>query len=207
MFTFQALQVLTYLVPGFVASMILDALVVRPKRNDLARVIEAFAFTLIIFAVFSAVVGKSPIQMSDEAGTITFQYVSGAYLWLLGITICLPLLLGTVMTHDLHMRLARWLQISKKTSRTSVWVDVFYDLNDYIAINFADERRIIGWPTYFSHDPDNRYIFLEKAEWVVPETDENGNVRYVYQPIEAQGILITPEMEIVSIEVMKDYDV
>lgn len=203
MFTIQALQVLTYLVPGFVASMILDALVVRQKRNDLAKVIEALAFTLVIFAI-TAIAGKSPIDISISGDKIIYQYEPSGYIWLLLVTVGLPIVLSYLITHDLHMGLARALRMSKKTSRATVWVDVFYDLNDYITINFKDERRLVGWPRYFSHDPESQYIFLEDASWIVLEKNGDGEEIEVYQDIKGQGILVTANMEIESIEVMQE---
>jgi drug/metabolite transporter superfamily protein YnfA len=196
MFTFQALQILIFLIPGFIASTVLNMLVVRVEQKQFGKVVEALVFTLIIFVVYSFVSQKSPIQLSKVGENVAYSYDSHAFLWLVGISIVIPVIMSALVTHDLHMKLARSLRISKKTARTSVWVDVFYDLDNYIIVNFKDGRSIFGWPTYFSTDPDQPYIFLSEPAWY--EEDK-------FQPVkELEGILITPEHEIESIEVLKD---
>ncbi len=196
MFTFQALQILIFLIPGFIASAVLNALVVRKDKNEFGRIVEALVFTLIIFTIYSLFSDKSPVALSTVGDNMTYSYDSHAFLYLVAISVILPVVMSFLVTHDLHMRLSRKLHISKKTARTSVWVDVFYDLDNYVIVNFKDGRRIYGWPTYFSTDPDQQYVFLSNAAWI-EETE--------FKPLEgAEGILITPELEIESIEMLKD---
>lgn len=125
MFTYQALQILIFLIPGFIASIILDILVVRNKKNDLSKVIEALSFTLVIFAIFSAATGRSPLSADKTGQIVSWTYDGQAFIWLIGISIVIPVILSFLDTHDYYMGLARWLTISKKTARTSVWVDLY----------------------------------------------------------------------------------
>lgn len=104
------------------------------------------------------------------------------------------------MTNDLHMKLARWLRFSKRTSRVSVWLDVFYASKGFIIINFQDGRRLRGWPMYFSDDPNKPYLFLWKPAWI--EMDEATLQPKVIE-LDLEGILVTPEEKIESIEFLK----
>jgi hypothetical protein len=99
------------------------------------------------------------------------------------------------------MKIARKLLITRRTARTSVWFDVFYDIKKHIIINFENGRRIFGWPMYYSNDPEKQYIFLHQPAWIVKDA-KKGEEKYVDLAIE--GILITPEQRIESIEFLQD---
>ena len=191
MYSFQALQILIFLIPGFIAAVILDALVVRMEKKELGKIIEALIFSMIIYTIYSSISGKSPISLSKIEGSTTLVYDSKSFLWLALLGLFIPLLLSFFITNDLHMKLARKLRITRKTARTSVWFDVFSDLNKYIIINFENGRRIYGWPMYYSSKPENPYIFLFKPAWI--QEDE-------FVDLNIEGILITPEQKIESIE-------
>lgn len=191
MYSFQALQILIFLIPGFISAAILDALAVRTEKKELGKIIEALIFSMIIYTVYSSVSGRSPISLSQIEKSITLVYDSKSFLWLALLSISIPVILSYFITNDLHMKLARKLRISRKTARSSVWFDVFSDLDKYIIINFENGRRIYGWPMYYSSKPENPYIFLFKPAWI--QEDE-------FVDLNIEGILITPEQKIESIE-------
>ena len=58
----------------------------------------------------------------------------------------------------------------------------------------------MGWPMYYSDDPDNPYVFLHRPAWVVE--DPVGGSKLI--DLDDEGILITPEQKIESIEFMKE---
>jgi hypothetical protein len=96
------------------------------------------------------------------------------------------------------MKLARALRISKKTARSSVWFDVFSDKKTAIIINFENGRRIYGWPLYYSDNPEKPYIFLSKPAWI-----KKGKEKDEFIHLDIEGILITPEQKIESIEFLR----
>jgi len=194
MYSFQALQILIFLIPGFIAAVILDALVVRMEKKELGKIIEALIFSMIIYTIYSSISGKSPISLSKIEGSTTLVYDSKSFLWLALLSLFIPLLLSFFITNDLHMKLARKLRITRKTARASVWFDVFSDLDKHIIINFENGRRICGWPMYHSTKPENPYIFLFNPAWI--QEDE-------FVDLNIEGILITPEQKIESIEFLK----
>lgn len=191
MYSFQALQILIFLIPGFISAAILDALAVRTEKRELGKIIEALIFSMIIYTIYSSISGRSPISLIQIEKSITYTYDSKSFLWLGLLSIGIPAILSFLITNDLHMKLARKLRISRKTARSSVWFDVFSDLNKYIIINFENGRRIYGWPMYYSSKPENPYIFLFKPAWI--QEDE-------FVDLNIEGILITPEQKIESIE-------
>ena len=197
MYTFQALQILVFLIPGFISAVILNVLIVRKAKSELGKIIEALIFSLIIYTIYSLVIDKSPITLIQVGESSTYSYNSKAFLWLCLFSIVTPLVFGYLVTNDYHMKLARYLRISRRTARSSVWFDVFSDQKKYIIIDFTNGRRIWGWPMYYSDNPDNQYVYLSKPAWIV-EDSKTGKNKSV--DIGIEGILITPEQRIESIE-------
>ena len=195
MYTFQALQILIFLIPGFISATILDALVVRKEKKELGKIIEALIFSMLIYTIYSVVSGRSPIALNQIEKSITYSYDSKSFLWLGLFSIGIPVVLSFLITNDLHMKVARSLRISKKTARSSVWFDVFSDIDTYIIINFKNGRRICGWPLYYSNEPHSPYIFLAEPAWI---QEENQEQKFI--DLNVQGILITPKQKIESIE-------
>ena len=201
MYTFQALQILIFLIPGFISATILNVLIVRKEKREFGKIVEALIFSMVIYTIYSFVSGRSPISLNQVKESITYSYDSKSFLWLGLFSIGIPAVLGFLVTNDWHMKLARVLRVSRKTARSSVWFDVFCDMKRHIIINFENGRRLYGWPMYYSNYPDSPYIFLFKPAWVV-EDGENQESKYV--DLEVEGILITPEQKIESIEFLKD---
>jgi uncharacterized membrane protein YozB (DUF420 family) len=195
MYTFQALQVLIFLIPGLISSTVLNALVVRKKeQKELERVIEALIFTMFIYTFYSICYRGSPVVLDQTANTITYSYNAVPFLWLVSSSIVIPVVLSFLITNDWHMKLARALRISRRTARSSVWFDVFYDLKKHIVIDFENGRRIYGWPMYYSDNPGEPYIFLYRPRWIKEDKFIDTGLF---------GMLITPEQKIEAIEFLE----
>ena len=105
------------------------------------------------------------------------------------------MVLSFVRTTDFHMKLARKLRITRRTSGPTVWVDVFDHLDKHIVIDFANGQRIYGWPMYYSDSPERPFIFLHRPYWI-----RNGK----FVETELYGMLITPEQPIEAIEFLEE---
>ena len=197
MFTLEALQILLFLVPGFLSEAILNSLIVRMPKKELQKIVEALIFSLIIYTIHSLISNVKPISMNFETVPPSFSYNSSSLLLLLFIAIVIPLVMGFMVTNDWHMKVARSLRITRKTARSSVWFDVFCDKKKHIIVNFENGRRLYGWPEYYSNTPENPCIFLSKPSWIMSD-EETGENRYI--DLDIEGILITPEQKIDSIE-------
>lgn len=207
MYSFQAIQILIFLIPGFISEALLNQFVVRKDRSDLWTVVEALIFSLVIYTIYSLLVSKSPVELTvinvpDKTTSSTYTYNSIAFLWLIAFSIIIPIILSYLITYDVYMKLLRFLHISQRTSRESTWLDTFLDYQRYIIINFTDGRRIMGWPRYYSDDPEEQYIYLYKPALIIRnETTKKDEYKYLDT---AEGILITPEQKIESIVFLKD---
>jgi len=196
--TLQALAALLILLPGFLAAYILQALVTRPKQSDLEKVIEALIFSFVIYLTSILIIGTTlPISWRstvDKAGNQSWT-INGSW-WRIVTLLLLPVLFGLVsawlMQHDALLRLFRRLSLTDRTSRASTWNDVLQDVNGVAQVELSDGRSVMGWVSYYSDDPEDASIFLERAAWVKPDSD---NV----EPIPGPGILLTKQAGIRSV--------
>lgn len=195
MYTFQALEILIFLIPGFISATVLNALIVRKEKKELGKIIEALIFSMLIYTIYSFVSGRSPITLNQIEESITYSYNSESFLWLGLLSVGIPAALGLFVTNDWHMKAARKLRITRRTARSSVWFDVFCDIRKHIIINFENGRRLYGWPMYYSNEPENPYIFLFKPAWIQEDK---------FVDLSVEGILITPEQKIESIEFLEN---
>jgi protein involved in temperature-dependent protein secretion len=104
-----------------------------------------------------------------------------------------------LVTHgskDLALRLLRIWGLTERTSRESIWNDVFSSISGTAQVGLKDGRNIIGWISRYSDSGDERSLFLESAYWV----DENGSTI----AINGKGILLTDRSEIEYVMFLND---
>jgi hypothetical protein len=195
MYTSEALLIFIFLTPGFISSAIMNFLVVREDKKELTKIVEALAFSLIIYTIYAILHGQSPVILDSTSGTVVYNYDAVGFLWLAGITLLIPIAISYCITNDLHMKLARILRITTKTARPSIWLDVFYNNKKHIIIDFENGRRLYGWPMYYSDNPKEPYLFLYKPYWVQEKK---------FIDTEVYGMLITPEQKIDIIEILNE---
>src|SRR5687768_4383039 len=109
MFTFEAIQILIFLIPGFISAKFLDALVVRKQeQKELDTIIESLIFSMLIYTVYSFTSAKSPVTMDTTKTIFSYEYETTSFLWLIAISSILPILLAWIINNDSHMRIVRW---------------------------------------------------------------------------------------------------
>ncbi len=198
---FETLLVLIVLLPGFLTSTILNALTVRRERSQLEKIVEALVFSFIVYASWSWLVLRRPLQVeveriNEKATRYSISVSPSESIWLALIATALGLLMSFLLTNDVPTKLLRWPKITRASTRASVWSDVFTGMTRYVVVEFTDGRRIIGWPRYFSDTPKEGSLFLERAAWVL----DDGNTVDISGP----GILITKNMRIDNVVFLDD---
>lgn len=195
MFTFQAIQILIFLMPGFISVKILDSLVVRKQDSkDLEIVIQALIFSLLIYTLSSLLKINNLITLDPNNYSISFPHPF-LYIWIILISIGISFLFALIINQGWLMSLVRWLKITRKTSRLSVWNDVFYTKPRRVIVDFFDGSRVFGWVEYYSDYCENPFIYLAQPQWIKRGKFENTGL---------DGLLITPDQKIRFIEFLKD---
>jgi len=195
MYTFQAIQIIIFLIPGFIAGIVYNGLVVRRQPKEFKLIIEALIFSVLIYTPYYYIFEALPILFTKKDDLIIYSFNGTSLSILLLFSLFFPIVFAYIVNNDIHMRILRFFKITTKTAGETIWLDVFYTHKNFIIINFEDGRRIYGWPMYFSETPQNPYIFLYKPKWI---DNENKFIE-----LNNEGILITPEMKIQSIEFLK----
>ena len=193
---FETLTVLLVLLPGLLAASIIRTLCVRKKQTEFDKLIEALVYSFIAYAAFVAIFRRFPLQtLEKNSQTVTLFNLSSPrptdVLVLLALGVAIGILIGFSITNDVHGKVFRVLRLTNRTSRPSIWLDVFSEVKDYVQVEFEDGRSLIGWPRYFSDSPEESSLFLENAAWIKPDGTT--------VEIPGSGILVTKEMPVEAI--------
>lgn len=166
----------------------------RNQQSELERIIEALIFSFFIYIAYIFAFGPAlPLEWSSTAmsgataqvGVVTHRW---RILAISVLAIAFGFIWGFVKGHDLLLKFLRRCKLTERTSRESVWNDVFLSLTGWVQVGLADGRTAMGWLARYSDTGDERTLFLEKASWI---SDEGAVI-----PIEGPGLLITEKAEI-----------
>lgn len=190
--TTETLTLFFLLVPGFVSSAILNAIVVRRTQGRVGYVIEALVFSFLIYACLAPFFDGSPfsVEVTLAEDRTTYRpipdplFLSSA----MGLAVLFALVTGASITHDFHMKILRWMRLTHRTARDNTWIDIFIDQRRYVEVTLTDGRRLFGWPLYYSNQPDEGLLYLYEPAWI----DADGK----YVDLDVHGILLTRKDDI-----------
>ena len=192
--TTETQAVFLLLMPGFVSSAVLNAIVVRQTKDRIASIVEALVFSFVIYGILSPF-GWSPVDLEvaitgTYRPTVTPELLPGAIV----LAVALALVLGISITNDCHMKLLRKVGVTASTARTNTWLDIFLDQRRYVMVTFTDGRRLFGWPEYYSNDTTEGLLYISRAAWIGDDGE--------YTDLGVHGILLTNKDSIESIMFM-----
>lgn len=176
--TVEALNILLLLLPGFMSGQIFYSLFQSGDVSVSKRILDALIFSFVIYLIVSAVTFWEPLAyVKSTAGSLEYSFSqNSSVIWFsLVATVLIPVVVGSLYHSDLLHSVLRKLNVTTKTSRKSTWNDAFLSQDRYVIITLKDDRRIRGYPTMFSTDPDEGYIYLYNPAWVNDdkETEED----------------------------------
>ena len=196
-----ALNVLIFLLPGFLTDRIVVSLSSPRKRSDVVLVIDALVFAFVDYVIYSIVSSRFklaavPVQFSEGATHFTSEQASA-----LGALLLVALVAGLFWAKASD---AGWIygplkfaHLTRVTGRVDAWHDVFNEYHGrWLQLILKDGTKITGWARYFSDDPDKRELFRREAFVEPPE----GNDYDVFGP----GILLTELTEIVRVQILPE---
>lgn len=198
---------LLVLLPGFVTLLVERALAYQAEPSAHMLVARALVYSLLDYTLFSLsglplLAWHMKASAEDGEAALLLPAAGGSFL-LVGVAVALGMVVGVCKAHDLHMRAARCLRLTKRTSREGLWLDILEDKcgqrgvkGTYVVVTLKDGQRVEGWPECYSDEySDGPVLFLTQAQWL----DENGAGRRIPDP----GILLTGS----QIELMEFYRV
>jgi len=173
--TVEVLNILLLLLPGFLSGQIFYSLF---KLGDVPvprRILDALLFSFVIYLIVSMFLPWEPLaQVKSTGGSLTFLFSTNGKVIALSCVgvICLPIIMGFLYFNDYVHTVLRSLKITTKTSRDNTWNDAFLTQDRYVIVTLKDGRRIRGYPTMFSTDPEEGFVYLYNPAWV---NDDKGN--------------------------------
>jgi Family of unknown function (DUF6338) len=186
----QAFAVLLLLLPGFLSARIVQMMCARPKQTELDKIVEALLFSFLTYLLFAATLGTElPLSWSarfDQLGTHYILEIRRLRLALLALyAVVLGLGWAWIVNHDSLLKWLRKGRFTQRTSRISVWNDIFHTLGGTVQIGLKDGRMVRGWLRCYSDEAEDSTFFLEAATWI----GEDG----ADYPVNGPGILFTKE--------------
>lgn len=190
----QALLSLFLLLPGFVSARIVRLLNARSQQSDLERIIQALIYSFVIYVIYFGLFGASlPIEWVQVATSASApRFVPIVHRWQICALGLLSLVLGCawgiVKGNDWHMRLLRFLRITERTSRESVWNDVMLTQEGTVQVGLGDGRIALGLLERYSDTGEEGSLFLAGASWVKEDNS--------LEAIPGPGLLLTKSADI-----------
>ena len=183
----EAVGILTFLLPGFVAAGIFQSLISNPRPSGFDVVVRALFFTMVVQLVAHLVFWGSDVSgwniPPDEAWEIVVLVLVSAVLGLIS---------AYVWNNDLLHRPLRRLNVTRQSSYQSAQYSAFAFHRDcYVVLHLKGERRLYGWPREWPSRPDDQHFLVEDCEWLV----ENGR-----KPIPGVSHILIPKSEVEMIE-------
>lgn len=120
-----ALQIFLILLPGFAAAYVVQILTVRGKQTDLDKVIEALLFSFLIYVTYFVFHrDQQPLNFIHTNQSDSIEFHPGNLLWLTAITLSYAVGMILFVNRD-GTRFLRRINLTERTSRSSIWNDVF----------------------------------------------------------------------------------
>jgi Family of unknown function (DUF6338) len=158
--------ILLFLLPGFVSVGVIEVLCVRKAKDVFGRVVEALIFTMLNLASFLVV--RSLLELVPEIKFGHDQFFTPGNVSLMALC---ALIIGIAFAAEINHEwvlgtLNNRFHLTRKTAKPSTWNETWTHARKYVVVHLDDGRRIYGWPTFYSDDPEERALFLEDASWL-----------------------------------------
>ena len=186
----EAVSVLSFLLPGFVAAAVFHSLTSYPKPKEFDRVVQALIFTIIAQAIIQGIQWMARLVKSEISWIAEFEIL---------VSVCIAVAVAIVVVylsnHDTLHGLLRRLGVTKETAYPSEWYSTFYRNSDcYVILHLQGQRRLYGWPEEWPSLPDQGHFRIAEGEWLVED-----------KRILAEGVvaIVIPAKEVEMVEFIR----
>ena len=167
------LQILGYLLPGFVTAWIFHGLTPHPKESQFERIVEALVFTAIIQAIYELLYNiwsgppTSRVLSDLGVGSIDLQSSLSAETFVrVAIATILGIALAFLSNADWFHSKLRQLKVTRKTGYPSVWYRQFYSYPSYVNLYLSDGRILSGWVDQWPSKQEEGHLALKQVQWL-----------------------------------------
>ncbi len=184
-------QLLRYLLPGFLAAWVFYGFTSFVKPSQFERVVQALIFTLIV---------QIGVYLYKTAAFYLSKY------WTLGawdadtelvvsvvIAAFLGLLFAYFANNDKFHSVIRKIGASKETSYPSEWYGEFSNKVTYVVLHLDGERRLYGWPKEWPSNPEKGHFSIQQASWLIDGKE---------MPLTGVDTILIPARDVQMVEFM-----
>ncbi len=158
----EAVAVLAFLLPGFVAAAVFYSLTCWPRPGPFERIVSALIFTVIGQAATGSIL--SFVETEGNAKAVEEWTPLASVL----VAVALGVGLAFLSNADVLHRLLRRARITRETSHPSEWYSAFARLVDrsFVVLHFQDGRRLYGYAEEWPSNPGQGYFRIAHPEWL-----------------------------------------
>ena len=159
----EAVSVLSFLLPGFVAAAVFHSLTSYPKAKEFDRVVQALIFTIIAQAIVQGIQGMARLVKSESSWIAEFEIL---------VSVCIAVAVAIVVVylsnHDTLHGLLRRLGVTKETAYPSEWYSAFYRNSDcYVILHLQGNVAFTDGPKSGRASQDQGHFRIAEGEWLV----------------------------------------
>lgn len=165
-----AIELLKFLLPGFVAAWVFYGFSAHVKPNQFERIIQALIFTVVL-QVLVLLIRQVLFWFGDQGFALGSWNEDVELGWLLVAAILFGLAATACMEHDLLHGLARRTGLTRRSSIASAWYGALGGYKGYLVLHLNDERRLYGYPKAWPEDPGHGHFLMIRATWLVSASD------------------------------------
>lgn len=207
----DALATMLALLPGSLGIIFFELIATKRKRDVIVRVTGALAFTLIGHLGADAALTLLQSIPSLKIAALVSVWWPEKLAVVTAISAISGLVLGVLESRGVLYWVLEKLKLTKRTGAADVWSQMLLRGDGFwVEVVFKDGKRLVGWPEYFSEEPDNRQIFLAKACWHYPNSPANRAIscadaigssgkKFLKEDVPGRGVLIVSFTDIVAI--------
>jgi hypothetical protein len=162
------IDVLTFLLPGFVTAQLLYSLTPAPRPVPFERTVQALIFTVVIQAAVTTA-QVSVLGIGVRVGSIGVWSDQTRIAWSLGIAALLGIVFAWFDNTDRLHTVLRKMGITHQTSLSSEWYGALSQAHGYIVLHLVGQRRLYGWPEEWPNAPDRGHFVIAEGEWLIGE--------------------------------------
>ena len=181
----ETINILAYLLPGFVAAAVFYSLTPLPRPDAFGQIIHALIFTILGHAVTQTIILPNS-QNNTEAPAGLFLVLP------VPVAVILAVVVALTLNNDLVHALLRRAKVTRETSYPSEWFSTFArHTEQYVVLHLRGGRRLYCWPEEWPSDPKQGHFRVAKCEWLT----DNQSIRV--DEVEVMLIAVT-EVEMVE---------
>lgn len=167
--TNELINLLQYLLPGFISAWIFYSLTSFKKGSQFERIIQALIFNMFIQLIV-LFIKKCLFLLGNylsHQDIRIFTWTSNTELtWSIIGAILLGVATSFLANNDIILKKLRDWNLSRESSHPSVWYGALREKVTYIVLHLDGERRLFGWPKEWPPDSEEGHILITNPSWL-----------------------------------------